>query len=229
MIQLHYVYLHTTLSGDIPFYIGIGTKQYKDHENPKLRYARAYSLNGRTNFWKKIVAKHNYKVEILLESSDYNYIKEQEIYFIKKYGRRNLGQGTLVNLTDGGEGASNVIYTEEILNNMRKGQKLSYLIGTSVLHRLGFYDGLSERMKGNTFAKGNKLTNEQKENLTKNRIEKLSKRVIQEDLEGNFIKEWYTTVEVANHFNISRKAIWKACKDYYKGATSQSFKWKFKE
>ena len=42
-------------------------------------------------------------------------------------------------------------------------------------------------------------------------------------------KAGYTTVEVANHFNISRKAIWKACKDYYKGATSQSFRWKFKE
>lgn len=229
MIQLHYVYLHTTLSGDIPFYIGIGTKQYRDHKNLKMKYARAYSLNGRTNFWKRVVSKYDYKIDILLESSDYNYIKEQEIYFIKKYGRRNLGEGTLVNLTDGGEGSKNIVYTEENLANMRKGQKNSYLIGTSVLCRPGFYDGLSERMKGNQHAKGTTLSEKNKKNLIEKRIEKLSKRVIQEDLEGNFIKEWYTTVEAANYFGITYKAIWKACNQYHKGSTSQSFRWKFKE
>ena len=79
----HYVYLHKT-SGGIPFYIGIGTKQYGDHSNPKMKYARAYSSTGRTNFWKRIVSKYNYTVEILVESTDYEYIKQQEIFFINK-------------------------------------------------------------------------------------------------------------------------------------------------
>jgi hypothetical protein len=38
---------------------------------------------------------------------------EKELELIAKYGRRNLGTGTLCNLTDGGEGASGWIPTEE--------------------------------------------------------------------------------------------------------------------
>jgi len=224
----YYVYLHKTLEGN-PFYIGIGTKFYGEHLNPKMRYARAYSKTRRTAFWRKIVSKYGYEVEILVESTDYDYIKEQEKYFIKKYGRRNLKEGCLCNLTDGGEGVVRILLTKENLENFRKAQKLSYERGTSVLLRPGFYDGHSERMKGNTYAKGQVLTTKQKENLFKNRVEKLYKRVIQEDLEGNFIKEWYLTTEVAEYYKVSRKAVWKACNNYHKGATSVGFKWRFKE
>jgi hypothetical protein len=39
-----------------------------------------------------------------MESDDYEFIKQKEIEFIALYGRKNLGKGSLVNLTDGGEG-----------------------------------------------------------------------------------------------------------------------------
>lgn len=225
----HYVYLHRTLSGGIPFYIGIGTKQYGDHENPKMKYARAYSITGRTNFWKRIVAKYDYIVEILVESTDYEYIKQQEIFFIQKYGRRDLKKGTLCNLADGGEGSLGVIHSPERKARDSITRKKMYQEGNSPFAKPGFYDGLSERMKGNTYAKGSKLTKEQITNLTTNRIEKIYKRVIQEDLAGNFIKEWHVTREAADHYGISYKSIWNACKKYYKGATSCGFKWRFKE
>lgn len=225
----YYVYLHKTLDSKTPFYIGIGTKQYGDHKRPKMKYARAYSLQGRTVFWKKIVAKYDYIVEILVESTNYEYIKQQEIYFINLYGRRDLKKGSLCNHTDGGDGQVGHKHSKESIEKMCKSQKDRYLIGNSVFLRPGFYDGHSERMKGNTYAKGIKLTEEQLKNLSEKRIEKLSKRVIQEDLEGKFIKEWYTTVEAAKEFGITYKAIWSACNKYHKGATSQGYKWRFKE
>lgn len=227
----HYVYLHRTLSGGIPFYIGIGTKQYGDHQNTKMKYARAYSIGGRTNFWKRIVAKYDYTVEILVESTDYNYIKQQEIFFINKFGRRDLKKGTLCNLTDGGDGILGKVYSKEELNKMSKGQRerFSNPSETDAENFRQLYQRTSIRMIGNTYAKGTSLSKEQQNNLYKHRIDKLSKRVIQEDKEGNFIKEWHVTKEAADHFGITYKAIWKACNLYYKGATSQGFRWRFKE
>jgi hypothetical protein len=226
----HYVYLHRT-SGGIPFYIGIGTKQYGDHQSPKVKYGRAYSLGGRTNFWKKIVAKYGYTVEILVESTDYGYIKQQEIYFINKFGRRDQKKGTLCNLTDGGDGLLGKVYSKEELDKMSKGQKERFKNPSetdleSIKQRC---QNTSIRMKGNTYAKGRTLSLEQQKTLKAQRVDKLCKRVIQEDLDGNFIKEWHVTREAADHYGVTYKAIWKACNLYYKGATSKGFRWRFKE
>ena len=50
-----------------------------------------------------------------LEEADAFY---EEMRLIEIYGRRDLGKGTLFNLTDGGEGFSNVIRTEEWKQNL---------------------------------------------------------------------------------------------------------------
>lgn len=224
----HYIYLHKTKDG-VPFYIGLGTKQFGDSSTLKKVYARAYSTTGRTSFWHKIVKKHGIEIEILVESSDYQFIKEQEVYFISKYGRRNLKKGTLCNLTDGGEGSTGRILSEDSIKKMSESGKLKFLTGESPFCNPEHYKTLSKIMKGNQYAKGRKLTDEAKQNLYKNRLQKFSRRVIQEDIEGNFIKEWYTTVEVANHLGITYKAVWKACNNYYKGAKCKGFRWRFKE
>jgi len=61
----HYLYRHIRPDKDKVFYIGIGTKQYGDLENVKKTYARAYSKNLKTDFWKRIVAKSGYYVKIM--------------------------------------------------------------------------------------------------------------------------------------------------------------------
>ena len=103
----YYLYRHIRLDSGVPFYIGIGTKpdKYNTYEG---EYSRAFSKSNRNRYWKNIVSKHGYKVDILFECGDRKIIEEKEVEFIKLYGRVDLGKGTLVNLTDGGEGVPNL-------------------------------------------------------------------------------------------------------------------------
>lgn len=100
-----YLYRHIRLDTNEVFYIGI-SKSVKN-------YKRAYSKSQRSDFWKNIINQTDYKVEILLESDDYEFIKQKEIEFIALYGRRDKGLGTLCNLTDGGEGSCGILISEE--------------------------------------------------------------------------------------------------------------------
>lgn len=104
----HYLYRHIRLDTNEVFYVGIGTQ----NKNTKL-FHRAHSNSKRNNFWKNVVNKTEYEVEILLESDNYDFIQQKEIEFIALYGRRDLDKGTLVNLTDGGEGIINCQYNRE--------------------------------------------------------------------------------------------------------------------
>lgn len=109
----HYLYRHIRLDTNEVFYVGIGTK-YKPFSSYKTEYTRAYiTKEGRSTFWKRITSKTEYRVEIMFESNDYDFIKEKEREFIKLYGRRDLGEGTLVNMTDGGEGHKN--FSKELI------------------------------------------------------------------------------------------------------------------
>jgi hypothetical protein len=54
----------------------------------------------------------------LAESEEYAFAMERAI--ISVLGRRNIGTGSLVNLTEGGEGASGVVHSEETKNLIRK-------------------------------------------------------------------------------------------------------------
>lgn len=90
------VYKHTKPNGEL-FYVGIGV--YKK---------RAYSKHGRNRYWHNTVNKYGYNVEILFSDISYNEAKSIESYLIKYYGRKDLGLGSLVNMTDGGEGSLNM-------------------------------------------------------------------------------------------------------------------------
>jgi hypothetical protein len=106
----YYLYRHIRLDNNQPFYIGIGTKYEKFA--PSEEYRRAYNKIGRSCWWKKVINKTNYKVEILLESDNYEFIQEKEIEFIKLYGRKDLEEGILVNLTDGGYNISDLFFNK---------------------------------------------------------------------------------------------------------------------
>ena len=91
-----YVYRHVRLDTNDVFYVGIGS------DEPE--YKRARVERNRNIFWKRITNKTKYRVDIMFEDDCYDTIKEKEKEFIILYGRRDLGLGTLCNLTDGGDG-----------------------------------------------------------------------------------------------------------------------------
>lgn len=97
MTDHFYIYGHRTDAGET-FYIGKGT-----HTKAK-KYARAYEMKRRGRMWLAVAAKHGCHVEIIatFASEPEAFAFEREL--IAKNGRRSNGTGTLVNMTDGGEG-----------------------------------------------------------------------------------------------------------------------------
>ena len=91
------IYRHTRLDTNTVFYIGIG-KEVK----------RAYSKKGRNNYWKNIVNLCWYEVEILKKDLSWEDACELERALVSWYGRNDLDLGLLVNMTDGGDGFSNL-------------------------------------------------------------------------------------------------------------------------
>lgn len=105
-----YVYRHIRTDKNEPFYIGIG----KD-----ATYKRAYqsSKTKRSDFWHNIAIK-GYEVEILMDNLTWEQACEKEKEFISIYGRKDLGKGTLVNLTNGGDGV--IELSKESIESIRK-------------------------------------------------------------------------------------------------------------
>ena len=107
-----YIYRHIRLDNNYIFYIGKGTTDDRKRTEYSY-YSRANESRGRSKWWLKIVKKAGYRVDIMLESDNEVEILNKEIEFIKLYGRLNNNTGSLVNLTDGGEGGSGKICSEE--------------------------------------------------------------------------------------------------------------------
>lgn len=114
-----YLYVHYRKDKNEPFYVGIGTK-YRS-----LDYDRALCFKKRSEFWKRVFKKTKYVVMIIAESDNKQEIVNKEINYIKLLGKRKDKVGTLVNLTDGGEGllGHKVIWTEEMKDKIRKANK----------------------------------------------------------------------------------------------------------
>ena len=101
MTQDYYVYIHFKKSNGEPFYVGKGIKN------------RDTATKGRNTFWHSVVNKHDYIVSRVANNLTEEEALNFEKVLIGKLGRRNLGTGPLVNLTDGGDGISGHIQSEE--------------------------------------------------------------------------------------------------------------------
>lgn len=95
------VYIHRRLDTNDIFYVGIGSKQ------------RPYKKSNRTEYWKRIVNKSGVSVEIIQECDTWEDACELEELLISEYGRKDLGTGCLINMTDGGDGQVNFMHSEK--------------------------------------------------------------------------------------------------------------------
>ena len=97
----YYVYKHFKWWNKEVFYIGMGgTSEGKEYHRPEIE-------SGRNRFWINLTNKHEWSHEILIKQVPFELAEYLEIHLIAHYGRRDLGLGTLVNLTDGGGGIKN--------------------------------------------------------------------------------------------------------------------------
>jgi hypothetical protein len=117
--NVYYIYRHIRPDKNEVFYIGIGKYQ------KKWKYNRAYHKTGRNNYWLNVVKNNpEYKIEIVLEDLTKEKCISKEIEFITLYGRKDISNGTLVNLTDGGEGVCNISNeTRDKISTSRLGTK----------------------------------------------------------------------------------------------------------
>ena len=111
----YYIYRHIRPDKNVPFYIGRGAN-YAD----RSIYRRSKSLKGRNYIWKSIVAKNNnnYYIDIMYETDYLDEILKKEIEFISLYRKIIDNNGTLCNLTNGGDGSLGLKHTEETKNKM---------------------------------------------------------------------------------------------------------------
>ena len=111
------VYRHRRIDTNAVFYVGIA----------KLE-RRPYSKFSRNPFWKNVVAKTGYEVEIICRPETWEECCELEQLLISEYGRADLGTGNLVNLTIGGEGVVGNVLSDEVKKRLSiafKGKKHS--------------------------------------------------------------------------------------------------------
>ena len=111
------LYFHVNPVEQEIFYVGIG--------NEKIPYAKG----RRTKFWYNIINKYDYQVIVIESNLSWEEACEKEIYWIKRIGRRDLNEGTLVNHTDGGDGAKNPSKeTRKKISKAQKGRESSLFI-----------------------------------------------------------------------------------------------------
>jgi hypothetical protein len=109
-----YVYRHIRLDKNEVFYIGIGNDS---------NYKRSKIKANRSIYWKNIVNKTSYEIEILLDDLTWEEACLKEKEFIKLYGRKDLELGTLINFTNGGDGTPGIKRSKEYILKMSERQK----------------------------------------------------------------------------------------------------------
>lgn len=123
-----YVYKHIRLDTNEVFYVGVAKKKY-----------RCFDQKNRNSYWKNIVGKVGYSIEIVAENISYKDALDLEKDLIKTIGRKDLGLGPLVNMTHGGEGTLGSANPKDHL----KGKTFEEIYGKEKAREI------KEKMKGN--------------------------------------------------------------------------------
>ena len=180
------VYEHIRSDTNEVFYIGIAKNLNRPHDK----------IN-RNQFWKRVVSKTDYEVKIVCRCDTWSDACNIEKELIKKHGRRDLGNGTLVNLTNGGDGILGgkswkykTGHTKETREKMSLIQKKNSL---NRVGKLGKPHTKESREKISIARKGCKISEETKIKIS----EKLTNRKFSEETKSRMSKS-HMGKEVSN-------------------------------
>jgi hypothetical protein len=212
------VYRHIRQDTNEVFYIGIGSKK------------RAYSKHGRNKWWNRIVDKTNYRVDILFDDMTWEQACEKEKEFIELYGRKDLGLGTLVNHTNGGDGTLGVKMSEKNkikMSQLHKGKKRGPMSEETKRKLSEIRRNISDetKQKISNSKKGKQLSDYHKLRIKQGATNK--RIVLQIDLDGNIVKEWSSAAEVELCGLGRHQHIYRVCKGIRN--THRGYKWKYKD
>lgn len=206
-----YVYRHIRLDKNIPFYIGIGKDKY---------HYRAYRTVSRSKHWHSIVNKYGYEVEIMIDDIDHDYAKDKEREFIKLYGRQDLGLGTLVNHTDGGDGNTN--WSKEQRDKFIK-SRTGRIVSDETRKKLseshkGYIPTIEQRRKIGEASKRNGISKETREKMAaklRGRPQpEWQRKILSEAAKGKKVTWFYKPVIAINkNFEKEYESITAAAKD----------------
>ena len=179
------VYFHKRKDTNEVFYVGIGTPK-----RPKSKF-------NRNTYWYNIVKKVGYTIEIVHEGLTWDEACEYEVKYIKDFGRKDIGKGKLVNMTDGGDGSVGFKHSEETKKIM--------INNRITFHREESKKKISENHSH--YWKGKTMTKEHRTKLSKrNRLRKLTDEQVTEIRnrysQGNIFQR-----ELAKEYNTSRGNI----------------------
>lgn len=213
------LYKHIRNDDNTIFYIGIG------------KATRPYETIGRNQLWHNIVNKVGYTIEIISENLEWEYARQKEISLIKKYGRRDINTGILVNMTDGGEGRNGSIVTDATRKKMSKTHKgrvfdeewLKKLSESKLGDKNPSWGGLSKDHRNNISkgCKGKKNTPEQRKRQSLAQM----KPIIQKNKKGDFIKKWNSIMDASNELKLHDSVISSCCKG--DRTTTGGFMWEY--
>lgn len=203
----YYLYRHIRLDKNEVFYVGKGTKIFQG-KTEKCIYTRAY-IKKRNNHWKGITNKTDYRVEILIESNNYEFINQKEIEFINLY-KRWVDGGTLTNIETGGslEQRSTIhIYVFDKNGNCifsKLSRKEVCEIYNFSMGILEYYITKKVMHKSELIFSKNLLN---KEEINNYRTPLKNEKIVEVDKQFNILKIWENSTEISKHYSISKESI----------------------
>lgn len=183
----------------------------------------------------KKYGKENFKKEILEICISRKQLCEREKFWIKE---SNSIRPKGYNISTGGDGGDTLSHHDNLLKIRRKISESHKGSRNSMFGKIGKNNPnygrrnspetikrMSESKKGNTYTKGLKQSKE----VIENRIKINSKPIFQFSIDGQFIQEWASAVQVKRKLGISNSHIIEVCKNRYGYKSAGGFIWKYKE
>lgn len=249
-----YVYLDTRKPGKFiyddlifkyePFYVG-QRKKYRCTSGLK---------NGGSKFKRNKINKiikegFSPKIIKLYENLEFDTAIKLEIEIISKIGRHDLKKGPLVNLTDGGEGTTNISKesqlkkskkllgrkrTEESKEKMRQARKEYFDAGNTTWNKGKKWSKEMRLKLTNKANTGKEFSEEHKNKMSLNAKKQIMegksiikfREVCQYTLDDKFIKEHESIISASIETNTNKNGICNCCLKISK--TAGGFKWKYK-